>query len=89
VHIFYGPNKHNPISGHRVYSCRFLSCRFPSNVKYSVSTLWARGGQPVRDQQPHFLLCYRKDPHHTRGHTCTSPHLFLTKTHTFAQLHLL
>ena len=21
--------------------------------------------QPVRDQEPHFLLCYRKEPHHT------------------------
>ena len=23
----------------------------------------SRGGQPVRDQGPHFLLCYRKEPH--------------------------
>jgi len=61
VHIFYGPNKHNPFSGHRVYLCRFLCCYFPSNAKHSVLTLWTRGGQPVRDQQPHFLLCYRKD----------------------------
>jgi len=22
-HIFHGPNKHNPFSGHRVYLCRF------------------------------------------------------------------
>ena len=35
------------------------------------------------------LLCYRKEPHHTPGHTRTSPHLFLTHTHTFAQLDLL
>jgi len=46
----------------------FSSCHFPSNTKYSILTLCARAGQPVRDQQPH-LLCYRKDPLHTRGHT--------------------
>jgi len=27
--------------------------------------VYCRGGQPVRDQKPHFLLCYRKEPHHT------------------------
>ena len=47
----------------------FLSCHFPSNTKYSALILYARGGQPVRDQQPHFLLCYRKEPHHTHGRT--------------------
>jgi len=23
-----------------------------------------RGGQPVRDQEPYFLICYSKTPHH-------------------------
>jgi len=33
------------------------------------SKLYARGGQPVRDQKPHFLLCYCKEPHqHTWTH---------------------
>jgi len=54
----------------------FLSCHFPSNTKYNVLILYARGGQPTRDQQPHFL-CYRKEPHHTRGHTWRPPHLSL------------
>jgi len=34
----------------------FLSCRFP----YSVLILCVRCGQPVRVQQPHFLLCYQR-----------------------------
>jgi len=47
----------------------FLSCPFPSNTKYNVLILYATGGQPVRDQGPHFLLRYCKEPHHARGHT--------------------
>jgi len=35
-----------------------------------------QGGQPVRDQEPHFLLCYCKEPHHPHEHTQTSPHSF-------------
>jgi len=66
----------------------FSSCHFPSNTKYSVLTLWARDGQPVRDQKPHSLR-YRNEPHHTCRHTWASPHLFITQTSTFAQLHLL
>jgi len=61
-----------------------LSCHFPSNIKYSVLILYVRSCQPVTDQQLHFLLCNRKEPYHTRGHTWTSPHLFPTKTRTFA-----
>jgi len=49
--------------------------------------IYFRGGQPARNQEQHFLLGYRKEPHHTHGHT--SPHLFLTHTHIFAQLGLL
>ena len=26
-------------------------------------------GQPVGDQEPHFLVCCRKEPDHTSGHT--------------------
>ena len=43
----------------------FLSCHFPSNTRCSVLILYARGDQPVRDQEPDFLLCYRKELHHT------------------------
>ena len=50
---------------------------------------YSRAGQLVRDQEPHLLLCYRKEPHHTHGHTWTPPYLFLIHTHTFAQLDLL
>jgi len=32
------------------------------------------------------LVCYLKEPHHTNEHTWTLPHLFLTRTHNFAQL---
>jgi len=32
-----------------------------------------QGGQPVRDQEPHFLPCYCKEPHDIHGHTWTSP----------------
>jgi len=35
------------------------------------------------------LVCCHKEPHHTDGHSSTSPHPFLTYTHTFAQLDLL
>jgi len=45
---------------------------------YIPPSLYNSGGQPVKDQEPHFLLCYRKEPHHTHGHIRTSPHLFLT-----------
>jgi len=41
-----------------------LSCHFPSNTRCSVLILYARGDQPVRDQEPDFLLCYRKELHH-------------------------
>ena len=43
------------------------------------------GGQPVRDQEPHFLLRYCKQPQHTYERTRTLSHLFLTHTHIFAQ----
>jgi len=49
--------------------------------------IYFSGGQPVRNQEQHFLLSFRKEPHHTHRHT--SPHLFLTHTHIFAQLTLL
>jgi len=26
-------------------------------------------GQPVRDQEPRFLMCYRKEPHHAHRYT--------------------
>ena len=48
-----------------------------------------QGGQLVGDQEPHFLLCRSKEPHHSREHTWTSPHLFHTQTHAFAQPDLL
>ena len=32
---------------------------------YTVYIAWTRGDQPVRDQEPHLLLCYRKEPHNT------------------------
>jgi len=35
------------------------------------------------------LLCHCKEPHHTHGHTRTSPNPFLTHTHTFAWLNFL
>jgi len=41
---------------------------------------YIRGGQPVREQEPRFLSYYRKEPHHTHGHTWMSRHLFLTRT---------
>jgi len=28
------------------------------------ASVYNRGGQPVRDQEPYFLLGYRKEPHH-------------------------
>ena len=51
---------------------------FPSRQSCHLHYL-AQGwptGQPVRDQEPHYLLCYRKEPHYARGHTWTSTHLF-------------
>jgi len=30
--------------------------------------LYTRGGQPVKDQEPHFFLCYTKEPHSTHEH---------------------
>ena len=30
--------------------------------------LWSRGGQPASEQEPHFVLCYHKQPHHTHAH---------------------
>ena len=38
---------------------------------------WCTSGVTKQsDQEPHFLLCYRKEPHRTHGHTWTSHHLF-------------
>jgi len=37
-----------------------IRCHFPSNTKYSVLILYARDGQPVRDQQPHFYCVIAK-----------------------------
>jgi len=53
-------------------------------------TIYWRGGQPVRDQEPHFLLRYQRATslHHTHGYTWTPTRLFLAHTHTFAQLDL-
>ena len=28
-----------------------------------------QGGQPVKDQEPYFLFCYRKKPYYSHGHT--------------------
>ena len=36
-------------------------------------SLTGRAGQPVKDHEPHFLLCHRKESHHTYGHTWKSP----------------
>ena len=36
---------------------------------------YCRGGQPVRDQEPHFLLCYSKVPHHVH---CPWAHMNIT-----------
>ena len=34
--------------------------------------IYGRDGQPVRDEQPQFsMCCCKKEPHVTRGHTCT------------------
>ncbi len=57
------------------------------NYKCRVCFLYSRGGQPVREQEPHFLLCYCKEPHHMHGHTWTAPipfshSLALSHTHT-------
>jgi len=55
----------------------FSSCHFPSNTTYSVLILYARGGQPVRDQQPHFLLLPQRATSYTLAHiniTSSLPH---------------
>jgi len=62
---------------------------FEYGVHLSLDMVYCRGGQPIRDQERHFLLCYRKEPRHTHGHIWTSPDLFLTHAHTFTQLDLL
>jgi len=49
-----------------------LGCTKPSTgpvvghrwLKSRPMCLAIAGGQPVRDQEPHFLLCYSKEPHH-------------------------
>jgi len=33
-------------------------------------TVYFRADQPVRDQEPHFLLCYHKKPHHIPASAC-------------------
>jgi len=44
-------------------------CLHLGKLKKHVSC-YCGGCQPVRDQESHFLLCYRKVPHHTNdGHT--------------------
>jgi len=57
--------------------CVFM--KWPFVQKYV--SCYCRGGQPVRDQEPHFLLCYSKEPHHSHGSTWTnaisSSHIFL------------
>jgi len=37
-------------------------------VRAIFKTPHGKGGQPVRDQEPHFLLCYQKEQHHAHGH---------------------
>jgi len=61
------------------------TCDVSTSASFIVCS---RDGQQARDQELHFSLCYHKEPHHTHGHTWTSPHLFLTHTHTSAQLDL-
>jgi len=68
------------------YSCSFKVVIFQAMQNIVFLIHHARNGQPVRDQQPHSLLCYGEEPHHTHGCTWTSPHLSLTQTRTFAQL---
>jgi len=39
-------------------------------IRLEVCVLSLQGCEPVKDQEPPFLLCYRKEPHHTHdGHT--------------------
>jgi len=45
------------------------SVEYASSVHHITNSNYTSGGQPVRDQEPHFSLCYRKEPHHTHGHT--------------------
>jgi len=45
------------------------NCVFFKYFENVQNIVYCRGGQPVRDQEPHSLLCYRKEPHHTHGHT--------------------
>ena len=43
-----------------------------SSVHYSellTKTISATGGQPVKDQKPYFLFCYRKESHYSHEHT--------------------
>jgi len=44
-----------------------------ANIK--LCFVYTRGGQPVRDQEPHFLLYYRKEPHGTHVHHLISSSL--------------
>jgi len=47
--------------------------------------LWSMSVQPVRDEESHFLLCYRKEPHRTRwAHILKNklPYLFVDKSHS-------
>jgi len=34
-----------------------------------VIKFYSRGDKPVKEQEPHFLLYYRKESHHTHVHT--------------------
>jgi len=38
-------------------------------IAHTCASTYTRGGQPVRDQKPHFFTVLRKEPHHTHGHT--------------------
>jgi len=48
--------------------------------------VYGRGGQPVRDQEPHFFTVL---PQRATSYTWTSPHRSLTRAHAFSQLDLL
>jgi len=54
-----------------------------------VTNLLDQGRSTNQRPRATFLTVLRQEQQHTYGHTGTSPHLFLTHTHTFAQLDLL
>jgi len=62
--------KHHTLHTHwRTYKLRNGHKWILVNVLQPETDCLVRGGRPVRDQEPYVLLCYRKEPHHTNGHT--------------------